>query len=77
VVAAAQEYFDRGLRVIGIDYSEPDNTVRAYRKKYGITYPIAMDMSGGFCEALEVGASKDQMVFPAHLFITPDGYLHC
>jgi len=77
VVASAQRYFDRGLRVIGVDFMEPDDTVRAYRKKFGITYPIAMDVNGGFTQALEVGRTDNDVVFPAHLFFTPQGYLSC
>jgi len=77
VVASAQRYFDRGLRVIGVDFMEPDDTVRAYRKKFCITYPIAMDVNGGFTQALEVGRTDNDVVFPAHLFFTPQGYLSC
>ncbi|MBV8164903.1 MAG: TlpA family protein disulfide reductase [Candidatus Eremiobacteraeota bacterium] len=77
VVQASRAYFDRGLRVIGIDFAEADDTVRYYRRRFGITYPIAMDVNGGFCRALEVGKSSDNMVFPAQVFITPDGFLQC
>jgi thiol-disulfide isomerase/thioredoxin len=74
IVKASIDGYDRGLRVIGIDYAETDDTVRAYRKKYDIPYPIAMDQQGGFSYALE---SKEKLVFPAHIFITSSGYLDC
>jgi thiol-disulfide isomerase/thioredoxin len=74
IVKASIDGYDRGLRVVGIDYRESDDMVRAYRKRYDIPYPIAMDEKGGFSWALE---SKDKLVFPAHLFITSSGYLDC
>jgi thiol-disulfide isomerase/thioredoxin len=77
MVNTAKQYFDSGLRLIGIDYLEPDNTVRAYREKYGITYPIAMDQRGGFTHALETSQMSVSMHFPSHLFITPRGHLSC
>ena len=42
VVAFAAAHPD-DTAVIGIDVREEDNTVRAYRKKFAIPYPIAMD----------------------------------
>jgi thiol-disulfide isomerase/thioredoxin len=77
VVEAATEFADRGLVVVGIDAREPDDTVRAFRKKYGITFPIAMDHNGGFVRALEAGRSSDTVAYPVSLFIDPSGYLYC
>ena len=78
LVAAAQTYASRGLQVVSIDAREPDDAVRAFRKKYGITTPIAMDQNGAFTRALEVGAqSPGQVEYPVTLFITPAGYLYC
>ena len=78
IVELAAQYEPQGLAVIGINDREPDDTVRAYRKKYSITYPIAMDRRGGFTRALQVGRSADiHTVFPVSVFITPQGYLYC
>ena len=55
MVEAAQDYASRGLAVIGIDAREEDDTVRAFRKRYGITFPIAMDANGTFVNVLELG----------------------
>lgn len=78
LVAAAQTYASRGLQVVSIDSREPDDTVRAFRKKYDITTPIAMDQNGGFTRALEVGAQSGAHVeYPVTLFIDPAGYLYC
>ncbi|HVS46640.1 MAG TPA: TlpA disulfide reductase family protein [Verrucomicrobiae bacterium] len=74
VATLAEEYYDRGLRVIGMDCEEADDTVRLYRKRYGLTYPIAMDANGGFTNGLEM---RGNTAFPGHLFFTPSGYLSC
>jgi|SRR5665213_3000427 len=52
---------------------------RAYRKKYGLTYPIAMDPSRGFALNMEHGShsTDNDLTFPAHVFISPFGYLNC
>ena len=76
IVASAAKYATQGLAVIGINAEEEDNAVRAYRKKYGITYPIAMDRGGGLTYNLEVGDSGGKELFPVSLFIAPDGYLY-
>jgi len=76
IVEIAAAYAPRGLRVVGIDYRESDNTVRAYRKRFAIPFPIAMDEQGTFTEALEEG-KRTTIELPASLYITPDGYLYC
>ena len=77
VVEAAQEYAPRGLAVIGIDAREEDNTVRAFRKRFGIPFPVAMDADGTFVRVLEVGDQGATINFPVTLFIDPNGYLYC
>jgi len=77
VVEAAADYADRGLAVIGVDTREEDNAVRAFRKRYGITFPIAMDATGGLVNALEYGKTSSDLTFPVTLFIAPNGYLYC
>jgi thiol-disulfide isomerase/thioredoxin len=76
IVEAAQKYAAQGFQVVAIDFRESDDTVRAYRKKYGITFPIAMDERGGFTYALENGGDAN-IAFPVSLYITADGYLYC
>jgi thiol-disulfide isomerase/thioredoxin len=78
LVAASVKYAPMGFTVIGINDREADDTVRAFRKKYAIPFPIAMDREGGFTRALQVGTSLTTSVeFPVSLFITPAGYLYC
>jgi thiol-disulfide isomerase/thioredoxin len=78
LVKAATDYEGRGLQIVSIDDREPDDAVRAFREKYGITYPIAMDEHGGFSRALEVQlGSSDSVLLPVTLFIDSNGYLSC
>jgi len=76
-VEAANDYGAAGLSIVGIDAQESDDTVRAFRKKYDIPYPIAMDQRGGFVRVLEVGLSSGQVSYPVSFFIDPNGYLYC
>jgi thiol-disulfide isomerase/thioredoxin len=77
LVEAAKDYSERDLVVVGIDSHEEDNTVRSFRKRYGIAFPIAMDSDGSFVRALEVGQSNTSINYPVTLFIDPNGYLYC
>lgn len=78
VVEAAADYASRGLAVIGVNSREEDNTVRAFRKRYDITFPIAMDANGTFVQVLEVGLkSLSDIIYPVSLFVSPKGYLYC
>jgi thiol-disulfide isomerase/thioredoxin len=77
VVALAQRYYDRGLRVIGMNYRETDDEVRRYRTKYDLQYPIAMDQTGIFTLAMQRGRTSGDLMFPSHIMIAPNGYLYC
>lgn len=76
IVEMAKKYADRGLKIVGINDAEDDNTVRAYRKRFNIPFPIAMDQRGGFTVALESHDSFKWEI-PVSLYFTPAGYLHC
>lgn len=76
IVAAAKAYAGSGLKVVGIDVRESDNAVRAYRKRFDIPFPIAMDENGGFARNLESGGRAASR-FPVSLYITASGYLYC
>jgi thiol-disulfide isomerase/thioredoxin len=77
IVEAAADYAARGLAVIGIDSREKDDTVRAFRKRYAIAFPIAMDADGSFVQVLEAGRTNVPINYPVSLFIDPTGYLYC
>ncbi|MBV8489420.1 MAG: TlpA family protein disulfide reductase [Candidatus Eremiobacteraeota bacterium] len=79
IVEAAQDYRDRALAVIAINDREQDDTVREFRKKYAIDFPIAMDETGRMFYAIEHGQQLEakSLVFPATMFVDAGGYLYC
>ncbi|HEX3462803.1 MAG TPA: TlpA disulfide reductase family protein [Candidatus Elarobacter sp.] len=60
--------------VVGVDVDEEDNDVRAYRKKFGITYPIAMDRYDKIVRGVY---REGKMIFPTTIVFRPDGTLSC
>ncbi len=60
--------------MIGVDAYEEDNAVRGYRKKYGITYPIAMDRNDRKIQSI---FHQGRMVFPTTVVFRADGTLSC
>jgi len=60
--------------VIGVDVGEEDNTVRAYRKQFGIAYPIAMDR---YDKKVRSIYRQGRMTFPTTIVFRPDGMLSC
>ncbi len=76
LIGTASRYADQGLAVIGVNFRESDNTVRAFRKKYAIPYPIAMDEHGAFTHVLE-GNDDGKLYFPTSLFIDRKGRMSC
>jgi thiol-disulfide isomerase/thioredoxin len=73
LVAFARAHLD-DTTVIGIDVHEEDNDVRAYRKKFDITYPIAMHRSRLSVPALFI---EEGLIYPTTLAFHPDGTLSC
>jgi len=71
IVKLANQRFADGLRVVGINVDEDDDKVRAFRKKYRIAYPIAMDKHGVVFDALKL------KYYPTSMFFKPDGRLAC
>ncbi len=41
-----QEFKDRGVLLIGVDYEEPLGKVKAFKEQMKITYPMALDPDG-------------------------------
>src|ERR1700730_3610328 len=72
LVAFARAHPD-DTAVIGMDIAEFDDTVRKYRKRYDIPYPIAMDRSGRATR----GLFSEIAGLPMTLVIRPDGILSC
>ncbi len=71
VVSFAREHSD-DTAVIGMNYKERDDEVRAYRKKFDIPYPIGMDRYGRVLGGLYAGRG---MIFPMTIVFRPDGTL--
>jgi thiol-disulfide isomerase/thioredoxin len=70
--AFAQAHTD-DTAVIGMDLAELDGTVRKYRARYAIPYPIAMDRNGRESN----GVFTDGVKLPTTIVIRPDGTLSC
>jgi thiol-disulfide isomerase/thioredoxin len=43
---AQQQYRDRGLVVLGVDFQEQDSEIQAYLNEVGVTFPSAVDRTG-------------------------------
>jgi thiol-disulfide isomerase/thioredoxin len=59
------------VTIVAVNVQESDNTVRDYRKKFGVPFRIGMDESGGFFE------NYGLRVYPSTLIFRPDGRLSC
>ncbi|HEX3550279.1 MAG TPA: TlpA disulfide reductase family protein [Candidatus Elarobacter sp.] len=73
VVAFAAAHADDTV-VIGMDAGEHDDVVRAYRKTFGIRYPIAMDRSDRVVRSVY---RDGRLAYPATTVFRPDGTLSC
>ena len=58
-----------GVVLVGIDVQEDAGTVRDYATRYGLTYPIGLDVTGA--------AFRTYLIFglPSHYFIDRDGII--
>ena len=72
--AIHQRLGDQGLVIIGVDLRNqerngPDGTadVRAFAERYGVTYPIALDVAGETARAFQI------YPIPTSFFIDPSG----
>lgn len=77
LVYVANTYYDRGLRVVGVNCAESDEAVREYRKKYNIVYPIAMDGNGLIARIENNEDDERDIRYPATLFLNEQGMLTC
>lgn len=57
--------------VVGVNGGEADDVVRRYRKRYGITYPIAMDRYRAHVRTL----FRAGILYPTTIVVRPDGYV--
>lgn len=69
IEAVHQEYRDRGVVVLGVDISEPENTVRQYIQQGGFTWTILMDSTG------EVARDYRITAIPTSFFLDREGII--
>lgn len=66
---AWQDYKDRGVVFVGVDYLDTDEEGLAYMKKYGITYPSGPDIGDKISRAYAITG------VPETFFIDKDGVI--
>ena len=69
IEAVHQEYKDKGVVVLGVDISEPENTVRQYIQKGGFSWTIVLDSTG------EVARNYQIAAIPTSFFIDREGII--
>lgn len=67
--AAYEKYQNKGLVVVGVDVEEPRPLVEAYVQRYGLLFPVVLDIEGTTAEAYRVRG------LPMTYFINPDGVI--
>jgi cytochrome c biogenesis protein CcmG, thiol:disulfide interchange protein DsbE len=74
--AAYQKLADQGLVIIGVDLrsqerdgAEGADDVRSFTERYGVTYPIALDVAGEAARAFQI------YPIPTSYFIDPNGQI--
>ena len=60
-------YRERGLQIIGISVQELQGSVAAYAERYGLEYPIVMDVDGALFRAASAGG------LPTKVLLDPSG----
>lgn len=73
--ALSREFYGRGLRVIGIDSGEPDSAVRAYRDRFNLDYPIAMDIRDDVSAKFASDPKDGAIALPMSLFLDSSGQI--
>ena len=77
LVDAANTYYERGLRIVGITSEEQDDAVRKYREKYHLVYPIVVDEGHGLLARVMNNDDITNVEFPVSLFLNERGELTC
>lgn len=65
--AVYEAYHDKGLVVVGVNVEEPRSLVEAYVRRYGISFPVVLDVEGRTADAYRVRG------LPMTYFVQPDG----
>jgi peroxiredoxin len=62
-----QTYHKSGLVMMGIDYAEYGQDVKALIAQYGLTFPVLLDRDGAVNSLFQI------QYWPTHFFVRPDG----
>lgn len=65
----ALEFSDDGLTIVGVDFDEPQEVVRAYRDELGLSLPLLLDDGG------EIQRLYRVVAYPTTFFIGRDGLI--
>lgn len=65
--AVYQKYRDEGLVVVGVNVEEPRPLVEAYVQRYGVSFPVVLDIDGSTADAYQVRG------LPMTYFVGPTG----
>ncbi|MCK5634174.1 MAG: redoxin domain-containing protein [Anaerolineales bacterium] len=62
-----QELKDEGLIVLGINFDEPEEDVRAFRDELGLSFPLLLDPGGSVQRLYRIRG------YPSSIFVDPQG----
>jgi peroxiredoxin len=76
--ALAEEYRDRGVKVLVIDVKEPEETVARWAKRSGFSFPVLLDTEGKIAASYALpdilpDLPRDETVLASNLLIDRDG----
>jgi cytochrome c biogenesis protein CcmG/thiol:disulfide interchange protein DsbE len=64
---AAQQFKDKGIVFVGVDYLDQEPSAKAYLQKFGVSYPNGPDLAGKISQRYAIRG------VPETFFINPDG----
>jgi cytochrome c biogenesis protein CcmG, thiol:disulfide interchange protein DsbE len=65
--AAAQQFKDKGIVFVGVDYLDQEPSAKAYLQKFGVSYPNGPDLAGKISQRYAIRG------VPETFFINPEG----
>ncbi len=64
---AAQQYRDKGIVFVGVDYLDQEPSAKVYLQKFGVSYPSGPDLAGKISQRYAIRG------VPETFFINPEG----
>jgi len=65
-----QELKDDGFIVLGVNFDEPEEDVRAFRDELGLSFPLLLDPGGSVQRLYRIRG------YPSSIFVDPEGEVH-